>query len=372
VNPIRSSWPASQPLARFAWALLLLGSLIVAGNCAKTGDPQPPLVLIPKPATDLEVRQYGDSVILSVSMPVANTDGSPVTTLDRVELLRVTGARNDTAGLPEPEFLKRAEPAFAASVEQMRPLVQDGKLVLREELGSRDRSAFYSRAFRYAVRFVNRKNQTAGLSNQAAIAPIPLPLPPAAIDLAVSQNSIRASWTPPAANADGSVPASLVGYNIFRVEGDARLPAAPLNAQPLAESFFEDRSFEFGKTYRYAVSVVGSAANPYAESAQSTPASVTARDVFDPGPPGDLNAFAEGARVILLWTAPDDPDVAGYRVYRQNAGGERPQRLEPELIETLSYRDEKVQIGTKYLYSVTAVDGHGNEGPAAKTDVEVK
>ena len=70
-------------------------------------------------------------------------------------------------------------------------------------------------------------------------------------------------------------------------------------------------------------------------------------------------------------TAPPEPDVAGYRVYRGTQGQADRQLLETELVKEPSYRDAKVQAGAKYIYRVHAVDAHGNEGPAAEAAVEV-
>jgi fibronectin type 3 domain-containing protein len=42
------------------------------------------------------------------------------------------------------------------------------------------------------------------------------------------------------------------------------------------------------------------------------------------------------------------------------------------MVKTPSFRDEKVQQGKTYIYGVTAVDTHGNEGPAAEAALEVR
>ncbi len=150
------------------------------------------------------------------------------------------------------------------------------------------------------------------------------------------------------------------------------MPPNPLNAAPITQPQFEDRSFQFDKTYFYAVSVVGSAHDPYAESQPSAVLTVKPVDTFPPGEPKNLNAVAENGVVILLWAAPDDTDVAGYRIYRRETGSAKRVSLAPELVITLSYRDNQVAPGKTYEYSVTAVDSHGNEGQPATVPVEVK
>jgi hypothetical protein len=355
-------------------ALVLLAGLAVtlAGGCAKTGDPQPPILRIPKPAGDLQVRQYSGQALLMVSQPTANTTGTPVSTLARVEVLRVVETeRARTAPLSENDFVSRAEAIAAISAADLPSYTRNGKLVFTDPLGVSDPAELYRSAYRYAVRFVNNRNQAAGISNQVLLAPLPLPAAPDNVVSDLSQDRIRLTWAAPAQNVDGSRPPTIVGFNVYRGESPTALAPAPLNPQPVQKAEFEDRTFEFGKTYYYAVSVVGRTEGPYAESAPSRPIAVEARDTFPPGAPENLNAIVEPGAVILLWSAPPQNDVAGYRVYRAVQGQAERHLLEPDLVKEPSYRDTNVQAGGKYVYGVHAVDVRGNEGPGAETAVEV-
>ena len=117
---------------------------------------------------------------------------------------------------------------------------------------------------------------------------------------------------------------------------------------------------------------MGSSENPYAESLPSAPLRVDAADVFPPGMPKNLTYVVENGFVMLLWSAPDDADVAGYRVYRTEEGSSERILLQQQQVTTLSFRDDKATPGKKYQYGVTALDTHGNEGPAATAIVEVR
>ncbi len=347
--------------------------LLAAAGCAKVGEPHPPVLLIPKAATDLTARQYGDRIVLTVHMPVQNTNGMPVTTLKLVEVFRITAARGQLlAPLPEDEFMKRGEKVIEVGENGFSTYVHDNVFVFRDTLPPGEQSAVYRSSFDYAVRFVNRKGQAAGLSNQTVISPVAIPPAPVGLIAKVTQEFIALSWDPPAQNMDGSVPPHIAGYDVYRSEDPQRFPPAPLNAEPLQKPEYEDRTFQFDKTYYYSVSVVGSRQNPYAESAASAPVEVAARDVFPPEPPQNLNAVVENGAVILLWVAPPDPDVAGYRIYRRVEGETEKTLLQPALVNALSFRDDKVQTGKKYEYQVTAVDTHGNESAPAQTSVEVQ
>ena len=346
-------------------------AILFMTSCAKTGDPQPPQIRIPKPAVDLAARQVSDEILLSFSAPVENTDRSPATTLARIEIYRrVEDKAASIVPLNDEEFLRGAQPIFQVTADQLQAHKQGNRLVFRDPLTLVDRSVIFQQRFRYAVRFINTRNQTAGLGNQIHLEPIVFGETPGGLTSQLSQDSIKIRWLPPQRNIDGSSPAKIAGYNIYKGVDDQMLSTVPLNKEPLRVPEYEDRVFEFDKTYYYAVTVVGGAAHP-AESVRSSVLPVRTLDTFPPGPPGDLSLVGERAVVILLWVAPPDTDVAGYRIYRKEAGSTEKQQLATELIETLSYRDEKAESGKRYEYSVTAVDTHGNEGTPASAEVEV-
>ncbi len=352
--------------------LLLFACPLFLTGCAKTGDPHPPVVLVPKPATDLAASQYSDQILLTFSIPIQNTNGSPAATLGSIEVWRrIEDRTKDPAQLSEAEFLKGAEKILSITAENAAGFQRDKSLVFRDSLSIADRSQIYTKAFRHAIRFVNRKRQSAGLSNQSLVAPVPIPPPPGNLSAEVTQDYIRLRWSAPVENLDGSTPARIAGYNIYRSEDPKSFPAASINQGPVTKPEFEDRSFEFDKTYYYSVSIVGSREHPYAESLSSPALMAVPRDTFPPGAPRNLNAVAAGPAVLLLWTAPAERDVAGYRIYRQEEGESAPKPMQQEPVKALSYRDEKVQPGRKYTYRVAAVDTHGNEGPAAEAVLEV-
>ncbi len=352
---------------------LLPLALLGFAACAKTGDPQPPQVLVPKPAADLAARQFSDRILLTVTPPAVNTNGSRVTTMGRIEVIRLgADSRSDTGPVPEDAFLTRGVRVFSVPAADFTRHLREGTLAFWDVSAAADPAAFYARSFRYAVLFFNRKNQTAGLSNQAFLAPIPIPVAPADLSCAFFPDLIRLSWTPPDRNGDGSVPPRIAGYNVYRTEDPKAVPAAALNAEPLPMPGFEVRDFEFDKVYHFAVSVVGSRANPYAESLASPLLRVAPVDTFPPGAPKDLTAVVENGTVTLLWGPPDDADLAGYRVFRREEGGAERTLLQTQLVTTLSYRDDQVRMGRKYEYMVVAVDTHGNESQAAAKTVEVQ
>jgi len=360
----------SNRFGRRAWLWLPLCALLT--GCAKTGDPAPPRVRVPKPAVDLSARQIGDTVVLAVSRPVVNTNGSPLEDLASIELLRVTVRRGDRPGpLAEDAFLARAVETSMLTAEAAGRQPLDKVLVFSDGLSSEGPPRFSELAYCYGIRFINRKNQTAGLSNQACVAPLPLPAAPAGLTYDLSSERLRLFWSPPDRNSDGSAPPTIIGYRIYRSEDPKRLPGQLLNSRPLAAAEFEDRNFQFDRTYYYSVSVVGSEQNPDAESAPSDALSVTPKDTFPPAAPPRLDVVVEKGVVILFWTPPSDVDTAGYRVYRRQVESERRELLTPEPVLNFSFRDAEAPAGRTCEYAVTSIDTHGNEGPPAVITVQV-
>jgi hypothetical protein len=342
----------------FLWLAVGFGA-----GCAKIGDPRPPEVKIPKAAVDLAARQTADFIVLTVSKPNENTNGSKATTFQRVDVLRLAEEASGTQ--PEKElaqdlFMKSATRVLSIRASHFSEYLKDTIFVFQDKPVP-ESSEIYSRSFRYAVLFVNNKRQSAGLSNQVLITPVPIPLPPTGLSAVISQDSIKLQWSAPSENMEGSKPPRIAGYNIYRSEESQKAPPTPLNRDPLQMPEFEDNDFRFDTTYRYVVSTVGNLKNPYAESLPSDALAVVARDVFPPQPPKDFNAILQGDTIFLLWAPSSSSDLAGYRIYRQEKGTAARLLLQPDLIDNLSCRDNGIEPSKEYEYEIRAVDTHGNE-----------
>ena len=109
------------------------------------------------------------------------------------------------------------------------------------------------------------------------------------------------------------------------------------------------------------------------EGEATAPAELNAHDTFPPGSPQGLQAVYSGVQsqrsIDLTWTPSEEPDLAGYYVYRRE-GTKEAARISKELVTTPSYRDADVQTGRTYFYVVTAVDARGNEGKSSAVATE--
>ena len=365
-------FPGQSPSRQKNGLLFILISfvLITGAGCAKIAEPRPPQVRIPKPSIDLAARQISDYVVLSVSKPDANTNGSAPALIQRMEVYRLTATSSEgTTGQSEQRFLSQAKRILTIAAPKLKGYLYNSLIVLQDNFPD-EKPEMYSHTYRYAVLFVNYKNQSAGLSNQTTITPIPIPPPPAGISTTGTQNSIRLKWAAPTENMDGSVPAHTGGYNIYRTEDPKRFPANPINLTPVTATEYEDMSFRFDATYYYTVTTLGSLQQPYPESLPSTSISFTAKDVFPPLPPADFSAIVQGNAIVLLWEPSPSTDVAGYRLYRLEKGKADRRLIQPEPVRGLSFRDVGVDPGKQYEYEIQTVDAYGNASPPVKTDSE--
>jgi len=96
----------------------------------------------------------------------------------------------------------------------------------------------------------------------------------------------------------------------------------------IATSFL-DQTIEWEKTYFYrgaVVTVVEAARKnaPEVEGDDSPEVKIFAHDVFPPAVPGGLQAVFSGPGqppfIDLIWTPVSDADLAGYNIYRHEAG----------------------------------------------------
>jgi hypothetical protein len=357
-----------------------LAAFLGLAACGTPGDPTPPRVPVPEAITNLAAQQQGDKVVLNFSLPAKSTDGESLTDLPELEILR----RSDPSSPPAPLYT-----VPAALVETY---LRDGRVyfedpippaVMRAAEEAVNRTPAQFPRLDYIVRTRLSRRRSSADSNLASVEVFPVPQPIRDLAATVTASAIELRWTPPERTLSGAPLVSLAGYRIYRAEDDAgKGPSAPAPSQLLAVSpaaHYLDARFEFGRTYRYWVRSVAQFGASSIESPDSNLVVVEARDVFPPAPPLNLVAVpvpAAGdvpAHIELSWGIHPESDVAGYNVYRTEAGApaESRVRLNPALLPTPAFRDMTAAVGRSYVYSVTAVDRAGNESapsaPAASS-----
>lgn len=313
---------------------------------------------------ELTVQQNGTR--LTLSFPFTRT---PRTRLQRVDIYRLIESQSAPEGMPIEIFSEKASMIQSVPADQI-PL-NGSTITYNDELDLRNGQR--SLRYRYAVRMVNSAGQAFDFSNYAKISPLfNLSLPPAGFKAKQTETQIEISWDRPTSNVNETTPANVAGYNIYRKTGDS---ITKVNAAPLTTPVYIDRNFQFGASYQYMARSLSLPAGVASlseaiESADSATFDYTPKDTFPPVAPKPITIASINSLVSLFWPLNSEPDVVGYNIYRaedENASPDKWVKLNPELHKTASFRDERVQVGKRYFYQITAVDAFGNESVRSET-----
>lgn len=362
----------------FAAAVLLVG-------CGAPGEPTPPAPLIPSTVTDLSAHQRGDAVLLTFTLPRKSTTGDRLTDTPAIEVLRGTTKED---GAPDAKSLRVVATIPGELV--VRELKEE-RVEVTDPISPEDTKAHPGTKIVYVLRTRVSKKRASANSNAVVLKMYPVPERITAVQTQVTETAIELVWKAPGRTSGGEPLINTVSYRVYRGEIDpASAEAAamdPMQAKwrvkpallvPADGPSYRDVAFEFGKTYVYLIRSVISVAEEAIESGDSAPAVVTPQDTFPPAAPAGVVAAAlpgatEGsAQVDLSWSINSETDLAGYRVYRSEQEGTRGASITPELLPTPAVRDNSVQPGHRYWYTVTAVDRAGNESaPSQQVAVEI-
>ncbi|MGE4556359.1 MAG: fibronectin type III domain-containing protein [Desulfovibrionaceae bacterium] len=209
------------------------------------------------------------------------------------------------------------------------------------------------RTYEYALTGVAKDGKESAYSDTIAVEL------PAAPELSVKMEGLLRkvvlAWAP----VDG-----VKGFYLYRkTDGGSfrRIAAVPVGAA----TYTDVTDLDDGQTYQYVVTGY----DEQAETARS--GQVAARTKPKPPAPEGLNAASGMVKAVQLsWRPIDDPDVAGYYVYR----GKEPERDRIAIVlggQTSRYLDEGkppfhlLNDGTEYVYTVSAYNTFKAEGASA-------
>jgi len=338
------------------FVIFALVALFISG-CGKRKPPLPP---IDRVAQRVEIAgfQRGNKIIISWKMPARNAKKDSVLNIDRADIYRLAEPVNSPLGLTEEEFSSQSN--LIATLK-----ITDADFGLKT-LQYTDALQFVGQQvrLRYAIRLANASGQKASYSNFLMIEPTAKVASfPSSLTAEPSQDAIRLKWLAPTTNIDGSTPASVLGYNVYRSTSEKE-PGKLLNKTPVTTNGFDDEFFEFGKDYYYFVRAVsiGTQAEPV-ESSETNVLKFKAVDTFAPSAPTAITLAAGQNLISIFFAVNPEKDVVGYKIYRSTDAGlakDKWELLTPELLKTNTFKDEKVESGKTYYYYLTATDKAGN------------
>ena len=289
-----------------------------------------PQATVPSAPTGLAASGGNNSVMLSWTVP--NSDGgSPITGYDVY--------RGTTAG-----------------GESATPVATNVALSTFTDSGVVNGTTYYYKvAALNGVGLSPKSGEAQATPQQAATAPSA----PQGLTASSGNGVVRLSWSAPA--SDGG--AAVNGYNVYRGTSAGGESATPVATNVTTRSF-TDSGLTNGTTYYFTVAAI----NAVGISPKSTEASATPQATV-PSAPLMVTVGAGNATVAVSWSIPatdGGSPITSYNVYRgTSAGGESATPVATN-VATTSYTDNGVTNGTRYFYTVAAVNAVGVSAHSAE------
>jgi len=337
-------------------------------SCGKRKPPLPPTETVLQKVR-LEGFQRGNSVNLSWQMPVRNSANSNLLNIDRVDVYRLA----ETSEAPQ-RTLSEEEFSSQSTLIAALPVTNQDFRLKKFNFTDVLQFAGQNARLRYAIRLVNASGQKAAFSNFLLIEPTAkIANAPNLLKIDLQEKAVEVKWIAPQTNIDGSKPANIAGYNIYRSKSETE-PAILLNETPVNITSYSDKAFEFGTQYYYFVRAISLGANGDSlESLESNIVAIFPKDIFPPNPPAAITIAAAPNNLAIFFAANLEDDVAGYRIFRstdKNLSLQKWSNLTPDLLLTNTFQDLSVESGKTYYYYLVAVDKAGNSSEPSEIVTE--
>ncbi|PLY12563.1 MAG: hypothetical protein C0624_00810 [Desulfuromonas sp.] len=222
---------------RLLTTLLLLSFLV---GCGHKGPLVPLGAKLPAAPDNFKAQQRGDGFLLSWNAPTRNQDDSPLTNLLGFEVRRMD-FDSDT---PCATCRDTSQQVLYVDLEYLQNAQRSGDLFLVSNDGITPQ-----RAYRYHVIAETGDKRQGALATLDVVAQQP-PLPPANLKGEGLDRLVRLSWD------EAAVPGAdcnLLGYHVYRSEGNKPFPQQPLQQNLVAGTRFEDLGVTNDTPLRYAV-----------------------------------------------------------------------------------------------------------------------
>jgi hypothetical protein len=376
-------------------------------GCASPAPPRTPSLDLPQPVTDLTATRIGNNVELRFTLPHLSTDKLP--------LFDPRHHRTTIRGT----FCREADHDCAAigSFQQALTGTLRTPITWQDEL-PQPLATGVSRMLGYRVELFNADGRSAGKSQPAFTVSGPAPSPVSSLHAEGTRRGILLEWA-----ASPNTTAEVILNRIDLTPKPAIQPAVDTTPRPptapkkrvsgsaikhdprddetwLAANSTADRTLDTtvvaGEPYRYTAirrAIVKLGTRTFElRSAPSAPIDFSLAETFPPDTPTGLNAAgfqppaAPGETthyaVDLIWQPVDNSvakqiasPIAGYNIYRepldtQGHPAAPRTRLNATPVPIPGFHDTTAEVATRYRYSVTAVDGKGNESASASIALE--
>jgi hypothetical protein len=340
-----------------AMLAFIIFPLLIGLSCGKRKPPLPPFKNVQQ-RVEISGFQRGNVIVITLLLPVKNASDKNILDIVRADIYRLAEPLNNSFTFSEEEFATNS--TLISTVAITDADFAEKQITYNDILEFANQSV----KLRYAIRFANSSGQKAAFSNFLLIEPIgKIAVNPAFLNATILEQSIKLDWIAPNLNVDGTKPANVLGYNIYRADKDTDATIL-LNPYPITEVSFNDKNFEFEKAYVYFVRTVslGSNGEPI-ESLNSNKIELKPKDTFAPSPPRAITIAAAPNNLSIFFAVNVEKDVIGYKIFRTinpNQPKSEWMLITKEILLSNTFQDFAVESEKTYYYYITAIDGAGN------------
>jgi hypothetical protein len=357
-------------LTNLTFALSMVSVGLLSG-CGTPGIPEPPSLELARPVRDLKAVRKGNEVHLSWSVPELTEDHQTFRHAGPTRVCRSLGSPLRDCGtplieLPPQKVSTQQRSRFRRKEQSQKPTPPQETYT--DQLSPSLELQSPTSNLSYAVSVLNSYGRSAGLSNQVQVSSAPALAAPGNLSAHLSGKGVELTWN--AVPSPPEISGMKYEYRIYRrdVATNHNSVAGEIAVSGDANPRFLDGGFEWEKSYEYRLTVVTVVDRPegpeQVEGDDSSPVRVVAHDTFPPATPTGLQAVFSGPGqkpfIDLVWAGNSEADLAGYNVYRHEAGSES-LKINTELVKTSAFRDANLVPGHEYSYSISAIDARGNE-----------
>jgi hypothetical protein len=349
-----------------ALAAITCGAAIITG-CGMEAAPQPPSLKLPVPVSDLSASRNGDAVVLTWTIPRRDTSKVNLTGDITARICR----QDAGAGCTNIATLTFAPGANATFNETLPSQLTTGA----------------PRPLSYFVELDNQHARSAGLSNAATVLAGQSPAAVEGLSAEVQKDGVAIHWTP---GPPEPYPTQVRLERTLLNAPSQKPSQGPLSApsEPVRQNLLVptgsvrgraiDKDIQFGEAYEYRARRIARITVDGKEVELDGPLSssvhVDAQNIFAPSVPSGLAAVAAvntgnvgsstSLTIDLSWQPVTDSDLAGYAVYRRDAGepANAWQRISGDKpVAGPGFSDASVRAGHTYEYAVTSLGRNGRE-----------
>ncbi len=251
-----------NPIVTIPRIFPLLACLLFAlGGCGKVGPVKPLEQPLPSAPEKLSAVQLGNLIAVSWDIPSSNQDGSPLTDLQKFNVLKMRYDPADDC----PECRDTSTLLREVDLEFLKNADRRGN-----RLTFWDNDLEPGFGYQYKVIAITQRNVEGApaVIRRLFLAPMAAPT---GLQANEHDRLVRLNWQPFTTPANGE----LLGYNLYRRNTGEMLPPRPINTSILTETSFEDFGLLNGTSYSYTLRAILRIDNLQLESSATQPVEAT-------------------------------------------------------------------------------------------------